>query len=36
MKNSMKNLSAKAEPLLTKYENCEKLRNLIMFLEQNS
>ena len=36
MKNSMKNLSSKVEPLKDKYEYCEKLRNIIIFLEQNS
>ena len=32
----MKNLSARVEPLHKKYEDCEKLRNIIIFLEQNS
>ena len=36
MKNSMKNLSSKVEPIQSKYEQCENLRNLIIFLEQNS
>lgn len=36
MKNSMKYLSSRVEPLSEKYEECEKLRNIILFLEQNS
>ena len=32
----MKNLSSKVEPIQSKYEQCENLRNLIIFLEQNS
>ena len=31
----MKNLTDKAEPLKKKYDKCEKLRNIILLLENN-